>query len=163
MLNWYLVYTKARHEERLASRFESAGIEVFLPMYREQTVAAGKRVWKISPLFPCYMFIRMELTRHFRLVKYTRGVRRVLGSGNCPIEVPQEIIGSIRDRMQDGYVRQTPEDFSPGEEVIIRRGVFKDFNAVFEKRLNCHERVRVLLKTINTRAVLSSSDLAKCP
>lgn len=161
MTNWYIVYTKPRSEDIVSQKFGDCGFEVLNPKFRERKYFRRRLQEVTTHLFPCYIFVRFDLMRDYRLVKYTRGVRRVVGTENIPTAVPNDIIDSIRCRMEDGVVSVSPRRFEQGEEVLIKAGAFEGLNAVFEKDLKGTERVSILLKTINARVVVDSALLEK--
>ncbi len=161
MKNWYLVYTKPRSEDRVAQRFTDAAIEVLNPKLKERRYVRGRLQDVISPLFPCYIFVRFDFQGEYRIVKYTRGVRRIVGTDYAPTVLPQEMIDSIRCRMDGGLVKIIPSRFKTGEEVRIKYGPLEGLDAVFEKELKGIERVSILLKTINAHVIVDSASLAR--
>lgn len=161
MDNWYIIYTKPKNEDGVSKKFVDKGFDVLNPKYNERKCVRGKLQEVASHFFPCYIFVRFNLLKDYRLVKYTRGVKRVVG-GNTPAAVPDEIIGSIRDRMEDGLVSIRSRGFDEGEEVFIKGGPFEGLNAIFEKEISGSERVSILLKAINARVVVDSAFLERC-
>lgn len=161
MENWYLTYTKPKCEDAVATRLTGAGFMVLNPKVRERKYTRGKVVDALSPLFPCYVFVRFEKYRDFRLVRYTRGVKRVLSGEDGPAEIPVHVIDSITARMEDGCVRIRCA-FTPGQAVIVKGGPFDGFTAIFEKEMSGMERVSVLLKAINVRLVMDRSMISSC-
>lgn len=161
MQNWYLVYTKPKNEEAVATRFLESGFNVLNPKFKERRYIRGRTMERLSQLFPCYIFVRFDIFRSYRLVKYTRGVRRVVGTENVPTAVSGEIVQSIRERMVDGVITVKPPEFAQGEEVQIKGGHLQGLDALFERRLKGSERVMVLLKTMNARVVIDSALLSR--
>ena len=89
--------------ERVAQFFlEQAGFEVYLPKIRERRIRKGKRVETLLPLFPSYMFLRIEL--QWREARRCPRVIKVVASAEsgAPIPVPDEIVDVIRSRERDG-------------------------------------------------------------
>jgi len=158
---WYLVYTKPRNEDALEKKFAGLGFEVLNPRVKERRCVRRRAVETVSPLFPCYLFIRFDIFRNFRLVKYSRGVRKIVGSENCPTPVAEDIISSIERRTEGGLITFGREVFSAGDAVQIKAGPFEGFDAVFEKEIKDTERVSILLKTVNARAVVDRAFLLK--
>ncbi len=163
MLNWYLIHTKARSEDPVARRFLEKGMEVLNPRYRTRKLIRRRPREVSLSLFPGYVFLRFDDTRDYRMVKYTRGVRDVVGFGEGPSVVPEVIIESIRARMTgDGIVALEPCRFRPGDEVIIRGGNLEGFSAVFERELGGMERVSILLKSaLSARVVIDGALLTR--
>lgn len=160
-MSWYTVYTKPRNEDTVASRLQDAGIKVINPKLRSKQYRHYRLIEVIEPLFPCYLFARFDRDRYFHLVTYTRGVRYIVGKNN-PVVVPDEIISTIRESMEeDNIVVIKPPRFEKGEKVLIRDGPFKDFYGIFERETRGTERVMIFLDTIHYRVEIDSYVLTK--
>lgn len=160
MKSWFLVYTKPKHEEMVSGRLSDAGFQTLNAKISERKFSRGRISEVTSPLFPCYLFVNFDKLRHYHLIRYTRGIKRVLGNDSGPAEVDERIIESITARMDNGVISVKPV-FRPGEEVTILAGPFEGLSAVFEKELNGMERVSVLLKAMNIRMVVDGSLLQR--
>lgn len=161
MVNWYLVYTKPKNEDIVSQKFTEAGFEVLNPKLKERKVYRRKLQDIISPLFPCYIFVRFDGSKDYRLVKYTRGVKSIICAGASPSVLPEEIINSILARMEGGVVTVKPQDLRRGEEVVIKAGPLEGFSAVFESELKGPERVSILLAAINARVIVDRAMIEK--
>lgn len=161
MPNWFLIYTKPKCEDSVSGKFIEKGFQVLNPKIRERRYIRRKLQDTISPLFPCYLFVQFDLEKNYRLVRYTRGVRSVVGSECAPTEVPDAIIGELQKRMEDGFVKAASKGFDPGAEVTIKAGPFEGFNAIFEKELKGRERVAILLKSLNVRVIVDPAMLGR--
>ncbi len=161
MHNWYLVYTKPKNEDIVSQKFIDAGFQVLNPKLKERKVYRRKLQDIISPLFPCYLFVKFDGSEDYRLVKYTRGVRSIIGLSGNPTIVPEEIISSILSRMTDGVILLKPQEFNPGDKVIIKAGPLEGVNAVFEREMKGTDRVGILLGSINARTTLDRALLEK--
>src|SRR5512143_739957 len=84
-LSWYVLQTKPTAEENVRKHLQNAKFETFLPKIR--TMIRGRRTSRIKPLFPSYVFAHLDLSdpNLFRMIKYTRGVRKILGDGALPV------------------------------------------------------------------------------
>jgi len=149
-INWYLIHAKARQEGTAEMNLQQLGVETFCPRFKQlkakrwKTQAEGK-----GPLFPGYLFVRVDMSTEFRKVTYAHGVLRVVKFGSAPALVAEEIIHSIRAREDDGLVVLSPSSsLNPGQTVLIDKGPFQGFEAIFEQELNGINRVALLLKTV---------------
>jgi len=96
------------------------------------------------PFFPLYLFLRFPGTDCLEDLQWTPGLRRVVMFGNRPALVPEAIIGHIRERLTAiEATRDGP--FMSGDRVLITKGPFRGLDAVFDRRLNRADRVRVFL------------------
>jgi len=161
MHSWFLIYSKPRNEDIVSQKLCDAGFEVLNPKLKERKYVRRKLQDVVSPLFPCYIFVKFDFPGDFRTIKYTRGVRSIVGSGNVPSTVPNEIVDSITNNMEDGLIKRNQPELKKGEKVIIKEGPFEGFEAVFEKNLKGTERVTVLLNAINARVIVDGALLAK--
>jgi transcriptional antiterminator RfaH len=61
MSYWAATRTQPRRERVAQFFLERAGFETYCPKVRERRIRKGKRVETLLPLFPSYMFLRVEL------------------------------------------------------------------------------------------------------
>lgn len=158
---WYLVYTKPRNEDALERKFLDAGLEVLNPKVKERKYVRRRVTEAVSPLFPCYVFVKFDVFRNYRLVKYSRGVKKLVGFENCPTPVSDAIISSIEGRTEGGFVAVRKDMFRAGDTVQIKAGPLSGFDAIFENEVKDTERVSILLKTVNARVVVDQALLSK--
>ncbi|MCJ7610937.1 MAG: hypothetical protein MUP19_01630 [Candidatus Aminicenantes bacterium] len=142
-LSWFLLNTKPKKEFRVERLFSEASFEVYLPKHKEGTA--------LKPFFPCYEFIRFDYPRDYNLVKYTRGVKAVVGHDTGPIPLPDRVIDEIRSREVDGLVVVphgvgTPRE---GDEIEVTEGPLKGLCGIFKQDLSGRERVLVLLNYVS--------------
>jgi transcriptional antiterminator RfaH len=147
MKHWYAVYTKPKAEDATAHLLSHAGIEVLNPKMRVKKYLRKKYAEAIEQLFPCYVFANFDTEMHSHMIKYTRGVRYVVGKEH-PLIVHPEIISAIKTRMKDGVVQPESVRYSHGDKVMIKEGPFKDFYGIFQRRLPGRDRAMILLEAI---------------
>jgi transcriptional antiterminator RfaH len=96
-------------------------------------------------------------------VNFTRGVSCVVSFGGVPAGVGEDIIATIRSRMNDdGFVR-LGRTFQPGDEVVIQSGPLRNLVGIFQKELTGSERVQILLTSVafNARVEVDPCELAQ--
>jgi len=159
---WYAVNTKTRCEAFSCASLEHLGVEVFLPMLKEEKTVRGKHCTVTSPFFPGYLFARFEVPSQFRAVTYARGVKQIVSFGAGPSVVDESIIDAIRGRATDGVIELSDNRFSPGQVVRIQGGPLFGLEAVFKKKLNGTSRAVLLLKAMSfqARVILGSEHIA---
>ena len=140
---WYVVHSHPRREEFVRNRLQDLGLEAFLPMVRERL--GGYRGWRRAPLFPGYVFARLSAGDLAR-VGWTPGVRRLLGDGERPCPVDDQVVLLIRERVDaNGTVRMGR--LRKGAAVRIVDGPLAGLSGVLEDGVSGPERrVRVLLE-----------------
>lgn len=162
---WYVIQTKPCAEETVRLHLAKAKFEAFLPRIKTMVRGRSRPVSRIKSLFPSYLFAHLDLNdaNLYHMIKYTRGVRRILGNGIIPIPVPDEMIEIIRERMSaDGVIEQHLV-MKKGDAVRIRSGVFRDLIGILDKPVSAAGRVRVLLNIMRhqVRCNLSAADIER--
>jgi transcriptional antiterminator RfaH len=148
---WFLVYTKAREEERAKKNLENQGFETFLPMIAYEKISQPKS-FCLKPMFPRYLFIIINVERdNWHLIKSTRGVSHVVLFGSKFAAVPNAVIEFIKTRVNDYSIfkqKVTRQLFQKGDKLVIKKGVMKGKEAEFLS-MTGKERARILLKLMN--------------
>lgn len=160
-LSWYVVQTKPQEEDLVRQRLQNADFEVFLPRIKV-AVRGSRGATRIRALFPAYLFMRCDFndSNVVHMIKYTRGVRKILG-GDSPVPLPDVVIETIKERLGEGDVVAQQMVFQKGDKVRIKNGWMEDLVGVLEKPVSAQGRVRVLLNIVNkaVRAELSSAEI----
>jgi transcriptional antiterminator RfaH len=154
MLRWVAVSTKPHQEKQAESYIGQLGIECFLPQLEERKIVRRVRKTCISPLFPGYLFARIDPLEQYRMVKYAKGVRTIVEFGSSPAFVDDQLIDSIRSRMVGGLIRLPQELPRSGEVVRILSGPLEGMEAVFHGNVSGSQRVMLLLRAIAYQARL---------
>ncbi len=145
---WYVIQTKPADEHRVDAHLSNQGITVFLPMLETFHHVNGKMLPKIKPLFPSYLFARLDICAAYYKVKWTRGVNKILGMGSEPTPVSEKVIRTLRQRMGENDVVRLDDGLEEGSVVQFTSGPFKDLMGVFDKKMSDGGRVRILLSLI---------------
>ena len=127
MRNWHLIYTKPKNEDIVEHKLQLAGFEALNAKLKQRRYLRRRLQDSVSPLFPCYLFARFDTPSDYRLIKYTRGIKKIIGAEGLPTVVPDEIISSMWEREEQGVITIMPPSFESGEEVLIKDGPFQDF------------------------------------
>lgn len=148
---WYVAHIKPRQEARalaqLSMRVE--GVEPYSPRIEVIRRRWGRRITMIEPLFPNYLFLRMSLsTSAWDSVRWTPGVRRLLGDGERPLQVRDDVVEAIRARSgESGFVR-VGSRLRCGQHVRVLEGPLAGLEGVFERHTSRAGRVRVLMQIL---------------
>ncbi len=153
-LRWYVVSTKVNHEKHAERNIAHLGIECYLPLLKERRIVRNQIITTINPLFPGYIFVRIDLAQHYRTVNYARGVRKIVGFGPRPVEVDSAMINSMRSRVTSSEtdMLQRPEKLGHGHRVHILGGPLSGLDAVFVGGMPGRQRAMVLLHTLALQA-----------
>lgn len=159
-MNWYAIYTKPRCEESTARLLNKAGIETLSPRIRVVKRVRNRYIDVVEQLFPSYIFASFDREEHSHMIKYTRGVKYIVGKEN-PLVVHSEIIEAIKVRMEGDIVVQAPEDLIKGDRILIKEGPFKDFYGVFERDLPGKKRSMILLDALHCKLEIEVRSIRK--
>jgi transcription termination/antitermination protein NusG len=118
---WYVAYTSANHEKRVAEQLGARAIEHFLPSYASVRRWKDRRVTLQLPLFPGYVFVRMELRNRLQILQIP-SVARLVGFGGVPTPLPADEIDLLRAGLDCG-VRAEPHPYlNVGRRARIQHG-----------------------------------------
>lgn len=159
-MNWYVIYTKPKCEDSTARLLNNAGIETLCPRIRVRKRIRGKYTEVTEQLFPSYVFAFYDKDKQSHMIKYTRGVKYVVGK-ESPLMVHQEIIDAIKERMQGDIVVPLPEDIRRGDRILIKEGPFKDFYGIFERDIPGKERSMILLEALHCALDIEKRSIRK--
>ena len=148
MKNWFVLNTKPKKEFQVERLFTEGGIQVYFPKYRHEN--------KVKSFFPGYGFINFEFPAQYQLVRYTRGVKRIVGHDVGPIPLEDEIVEQIKSREVDGYIELNKFGESPeiGDEIEVMEGPLKGLRGLFHREILDKERVLILLNYVSYQGQL---------
>lgn len=164
MRQWYVVQSKPQQADRVAVQLEELlAIEVYNPKIEVRVVRGTRKLTQIKPLFPNYLFARVDLPEEWKTITFTRGVARVLGGWKDPRSIDESVVNTIRnqERRKDRLISYYR--FKARESVVVRSGPFKDVHGIFDRYIDEGGRVRILLSLIGFDAAveLESEQVAK--
>lgn len=131
---WFLAQLKPNCAKIAEKNLTRQGFETFLPLEEETRQRNGKFTTAMRPLFPGYMFVSFDVGRgHWRAIKSTNGITRLVSFGKEPKPVPTELVKQLRQRC-DPTGRPVPlEGLVAGDQVTLTHGPFANFVAEVEK------------------------------
>ena len=143
MDGWFVLSTKPKKEFQVERLFREGGFEAYCPRYKD----AGR----IRPFFSCYVFLRFSYPGQYKLVRYTRGVRHVVGNEAGAIPLDDRFIDELRGREVDGLIELEKYGVEPeiGDEIEVVTGPWKGLRGVFGKQLSDQDRVMILLNYVS--------------
>lgn len=157
MLRWFVVNTKPKKESIVERLFVEGGIGVYNPKYRDEN--------RIKPFFPGYAFVRFSHPEQYKLVKYTRGVKRIVGNDSGPVPVDDDVIERIRAREVSGLIELSKHGIEPevGDEIEVAEGPFRGLRGIFTKDMTDQARVMILLNYVSYQGqlIIEKSKLKK--
>jgi transcriptional antiterminator RfaH len=153
MKAWYCIHIKATKEDSVCQLLKDLPeVETFCPKIEKRRYLRSKPRLVVENLFPRYVFVKFDAPRYAQTIRYTRGVRRVVGDHTgYPWTVDNAIIDFIKFRTEHGFVGQEASRLCAGDSVRIEEGPLTGFQGIFLDEMNATERVIVLLNTIESQ------------
>jgi len=157
---WYAVYTYPRHEKVVATQLQQKAVEIFLPTFSVMSRWKDRRVRVTNPVFPSYLFTRIDLRDRISVVS-TPSVIRIVSFNGVPTPIPDGEIGAVRACLAGGNIAPHPF-IVVGERVRVRSGPFKGVSGIVIRRTN-HCKLVVSIGIIHRSFALeiSPEDLDK--
>jgi transcriptional antiterminator RfaH len=151
MSYWIVAQTESQRERTAARYLARSGFENYLPCIKRRKL--------IEPLFPGYIFVRIE--RHWHTINNTIGILRVLLAGECPAVLRDNVLDEIRGREdRRGLIRLPKKVHRRGARIRITRGMFADHPGFYDGASG-KDRERVLLDVLGrlVRVYVAPNDL----
>lgn len=147
---WYAVCCKPRQEAIAEENLQRQGYRTYLPRIRNPRRRLGQWIDVIEPLFPRYLFIRIDpALRSTAPVRSTRGAVGLVRFGGQPAVIPQEVIDTIvqREAPDSGLHQDGRPLFRKGEPVKLEEGPLTGMEGIFVEE-DGEKRVIVLLNLL---------------
>lgn len=150
--------TKPREDERAEQHLLNQGYEIFRPLIRHYGIKQGKQVARVEPLFPRYIFIRLDdVMSNWSKIRSTRGVAQLVRFADLPAIVPASIIGLLKGQCVDDNILDITGDepfvFKSGDSVEITEGSFKGLQAIIAEQKG-EDRVLLFLNLLGKQQTL---------
>lgn len=149
---WYVVQTQPQAEEKARRHLINQGIMTYLPRYRRRIRHARQSIQVLRPLFPGYLFVRLDPSLcRWRSINGTMGVRQILTDGELPLIIGDLVIQEIMSREDgSGAVKLEQPMFAPGQTVRVTDGPLADLEGLFEE-VRDHERAVLLISWLGRK------------
>lgn len=108
---------------------ENKEYEIFLPTYQEVRQYSDRMKKIDAPLFPGYLFCRMDVTKRLPILT-TPGVHSILGFNGEPTPVPEDEITAIQRVVGSGATVGPWPFLKIGARVRVERGAFSGVEGI---------------------------------
>jgi transcription antitermination factor NusG len=130
---WFAVYTRSRHERRVAETLEQRGFESYLPLMARVSEWHDRKKTVYWPLFPGYVFVRFK-PEDASTVLSIPGSVQLIGVAGRPAPIPDDEIDNVRlfaaCLEETGVVPVSSPSVELGERVVVRGGPFAGVRGV---------------------------------
>jgi transcription antitermination factor NusG len=118
---WFAVRVKSRSEKAVAAAVRGKGFEEFLPLYKSRHRWSDRSKLVDQPLFPGYVFCRLNPEDRFALLTIPR-VMHLVGIGNVPAALADDEILAIRHAVRVEAAIQPWPFTEAGQRVRLASG-----------------------------------------
>ena len=148
-MHWYVASVRANQEARALEHLARQGFDAWLPRYRKTRRHARSFQTTVAPLFPGYVFVRLDTNvQRWRSVNGTFGVRSLISQDGEPARLPGAFVESLQMRTDaDGIVGPEAAPLPLGSNVRVVAGPFADYVGTLI-RLDSRQRVTLLLSML---------------
>jgi transcriptional antiterminator RfaH len=145
---WYLVHTKPRQEDVALANLQRQGYECYLPQMRIERIRRRKAEIATEPMFPRYLFIRLDSSdqgKSWSPIRSTLGVSQLVHFGARAAKVDDALVELLRQREQ-----AMPLDamFHSGDSVVVTDGPFAGIEALYQTA-DADRRAFILLEILS--------------
>jgi transcription antitermination factor NusG len=167
---WFAVYTTPRHEKHVSEMLATIRVETFLPLYQVARQWKNRRQVVLDlPLFPTYVFVRIERNARGAVLGLP-GVLSIVGSSKEPWPLPDLEIEALRRGMQTRRIQPHPY-LKIGMRVRIKAGALAGIEGLLVRYRNKFRVVLTLDTIMRSVAVevdgddleLAESELEEAP
>lgn len=128
---WFALRVRSNRERVVSLHLKEKGFEEFSPSYRIESQWSDRKKVIDQPLFPGYVFCR--LNPHDRLpVLQVPGIVGLVGLGKVPQAIPEQEVERVRRLLRSGLL-VTPWPFlEVGQRVLIERGPLAGLEGILQ-------------------------------
>lgn len=128
--SWFALGVRPRAERIVSQLIRDKGFEEYLPIAKSVCRPSDGQVQKHrSPLFPGYLFCRMDLANRMPILT-TPGVNSIVGAGKKAIAIKDEEIERVRQVVSSGLPVKSRPGVERGQAVRIETGPLRGVEGV---------------------------------
>ena len=121
-MSWFVLYTSARAEKKVAERLKDIGVDVYLPLHKSKRKWSDRVKEVELPLFYSYVFVRIP-EHKLRDLLQVYGVSRILFYLGRPAVVKDAEIDAIKEFLT---IAENKKIISAGDRVQILVGAMEN-------------------------------------
>jgi len=118
---WFALRVKSRSEKVVALMAQNKGFEEFVPMYQSQRRWSDRLKSLELPLFPGYIFCRINPQHRLPLLTIP-GVLHFVGIGKIPVPIEDSEIAAIQKAIRAGILTEPWPFLEIGQRVRLEDG-----------------------------------------
>ena len=159
--HWYVVYTKPHQEDTTQLHLQRKGLDTFFPRLRLPYTRRDRR--PIIPLFPNYLFVQLRLPDDYHAVRWSPGVKHLVGCDGIPTPLDGTVVEFLRQRSAPDGISPARVSLTVGSGVRLVSGPFAGLVGIIENPPDAKGRVKVLMQLLRrqVRVEVSVDAVAK--
>src|SRR6516162_5322363 len=126
---WFALQVRTKHEFGVASLLRGRGYAPFVPLYQCRKRWSDRIKVVDAPLFPGYLFCRLNLQNRLPVLM-TPGVTQIVGCSRVPIPVDEAEINAIQTMVATGLPARPWPFLQVGDRVQIERGPVRGLEGI---------------------------------
>jgi len=134
---WFALRVRPNYEKPVAAALRGKGFQEFLPLVRSRRQWSDRVKVMDLPLFPGYLFCRLNLEERMPLLT-TPGFLYLVGVGKNPEPVDQSEIEAIQSVLRSGLPVTPWPSLMVGQRVRLKHGPLRGLEGVLTKIANQH-------------------------
>jgi len=136
-LPWFAVRVKSNYEKPVSAILRGKGFEEFVPTYRTKRYWSDRTKVVDVPLFPGYLFCRLDLNRRLPLLT-TPGFLYLVGKGKTPESIDEREILAVQSIMRSGLPALPWPSIAVGQKIRLERGPLRGLDGIVAKIADQH-------------------------
>ena len=125
---WYVLQVRTRFEKVVAYHLQAKDYQEYVPLYRSRRQWTDRTKEIELPLFPGYVFCKMNLTERLPIL-VSPGVIGIVSIGRMPVSVPEQEILAVQNVVKSGLAYQ-PCPSLTGQRVRVEDGPLRGLEGV---------------------------------
>lgn len=138
---WYAIRVRSKCEQTASTLLRGKGYEEFFPSYRSRRRWSDRVKELDLPLFPGYVFCRLDVRDRLLPVLTTPGVISIIGLGKTPVPIDDAEIQAVRAILCSGLAAQPWPFLAVGSSVCIEHGPLAGLQGIVTNADKVHRLV----------------------
>lgn len=153
--NWIVIRTKCNMEIKVSMKINQLGVQTFLPKYRTFIRHARKVSRVLRPVFPRYIFAKINNSNLWYQINNTSGVSNILMNNNTPSYISGEAFESFAKQFNKNGILELSKDLKSGDLIKINNSSFQKYKIIFKEYIG-KKKAKLLLKILNNEVVITT-------
>ena len=150
-MSWIVVQTKPNCELKAKVNLVRQGFDVFFPKFLKPVCQFNKIKTKIKPLFPSYLFVKLDYNQDYWKINYTVGVSRIVRFNKESLTfLPHNYFEEIKKRCNKDDLFSFEDKLIKGNSIYYKVNEKIFLKAIFEENIDS-KRSYILLGFLNNK------------